>query len=342
MDGPDIAEQLVQALDREDGSPDKRPVHAIGIGVSGYFDPSDVAGNFCTAAHFQERRSPVTVRFSNGSGAAAPHDGWSDVRGMATRFHLSDDIATDLIAMTLPEFFAPTPEAFWDFAKRAKPIPVEWESPWKKILALLRMTLPLPDPQPGEKISPNKGAIEFANEHKYAQLGVFQAASIGAPTSYVRATYHAVHTFIVTAPDEVDRWVRFTWQPISGVLTTDPTKLPVDEYLQDELRARLSKTPARFSLMMSIGETGDAFDDSTRPWPPHRMQVIMGTLTLTDVLPDQIADCEKLSFNPGLLTPGIRASNDPVLEVRKEAYSYSSARRTATPCPFSGSAAHGE
>ena len=337
MDDPSIAEKLVKALARPDGSPKLRPVHAIGIGATGYFVASDVAANYCIAEHFQGGRIPVTVRFSNGSGSEEQHDGWSDVRGMATRFHLADGAATDLIAMTLPEFFTPTPETFLEFACKAKPTPYVRESPWRKILDMLRLTLPMRNPYPGETISPDAGAIRFANEKRYAQLAVFDAASIGAPVSYARASYHAVHTFIVKAPDGTRRWVRFTWQPVAGVLSTDPTATPVDNRLQDELRDRLGKGPARFSLLMSIGETGDDFNDPSRPWPSHRVEISMGTLTLDAVPEDQETYSERPSFNPWLLTDGIEPSDDPVLKVRKEAYEISSKNRHGTPCPFSRS-----
>ncbi len=265
MDDPGIAEKLVDALVLPDGSPDLRPVHAFGIGATGYFEASDVARDFCVAEHFQGKRIRVTVRFSNGSGSAVEHDGWSDVRGMATRFHLADGAATDLIAMTLAEFFTPTPETFLSFTKAARPAPVTRESAWQKIFDMLRLTLPLPDPPPGQTTSPNAGAIQFADQNGYAQLAVFQAAEIGAPVSYVRATYHAVHTFVVVAPDGARRWVRFSWQPVEGVLNTDPNATPVDKYLQQELRDRLTEGPARFTLMMSIGEAGDDLSDPSRP-----------------------------------------------------------------------------
>ena len=338
MDDPSIAEKLVEALARPDGCPKKlRPVHAIGIAATGYFVASEVARDYCIAEHFQGQKIDVTVRFSNGSGSATPHDGWSDVRGMATRFHLAKGDATDLIAMTLAEFFAPTPETFLDFALASKPEPYLRESPWRKILDMLRLMPPLRNPYPGETISPDAGAIQFADEKRYAQLAVFDAASIGAPVSYARASYHAVHTFVVKAPDGTRRWVRFTWQPVAGVLSTNPTATPVDKYLQEELRDRLDKGPARFSLLMSIGETGDDFNDPTRPWPSHRVEISMGTLTLNSVPEDQETYSERPSFNPWLLTNGIAPSDDPVLKVRKEAYEISSKNRHGAPCPFSRS-----
>jgi catalase len=298
MDEPGMAAKLVRALRSSfpDGSPNLRPVHAFGISATGYFEASDIALDYTVAEHFQGQRVPAIVRFSNGSGSAVQHDGWSDVRGMATRFYLANRAATDLIAMTLNEFFTRTPEQTYD-------------------------SVP--------------GALKFADAHRYAKLPVFQAASLGAPASYARATYHAVHTFVALAPDGVRRSVRFTWQPVSGVLP-DPSATPADKYLQQELRDRLAEGPARFILMMTIGEAGDDFDDPSRPWSPHRIRLAMGTLTLDAVPDDQVANCELLSFNPWRLAPGIEASDDPVLGARRDAYELSRAQRGAPACPFSG------
>jgi len=333
----DVARALVDVLHRPDGSLKLRPVHTMGVGATGFFEASPIARNFCIAKHFQGEKVPVTVRFSNGSGSATRRDGWSDIRGMATRFHLDDGRDTDLIAMTLPEFFAPDAQTSLDFEIAAKPTPYHAETPIQKICDYLALTLPKRNPYPGETINPNDGGMKYADKHAYSQLGVLTAATIGAPVSYARAYYHAVHTFVITAPDAVRRWVRFSWQPIEGVLTTNPEKTPDDDYLPAELRRRLSgQGIARFSLMMTLGETGDDFNDSTKPWPLHRVRVVMGELTL-DAVPDekaQLDEIEKMSYNPGLLTEGIAASDDPVLQVRMKSYAISSKERGANPCPF--------
>ena len=332
------AEELVDVLQQYGNEGVLRPVHAIGVGVSGFFVPSQVASDYCVAEHFKAKKTKVTVRFSNGSGCAQPHDGWSDVRGMATRFHLADGAATDLIAMTLPEFFTPTGDTFYDFAVKAKPVRYTRESPWRKILDMLKLTLPLRDPYPEETVSPDVGAMGFADTHDSAKIGVFEAATIGAPVSYVRAAYHAVHTFIVTGPTGTRRWVRFTWQPIAGVKTTTPEDALVDCFLHKELGERFKAGPVPcFTLMMVIGEAGDDFDNPSRPWPPHRRRIMMGTLTVEGLVENQTEDCERLSFNPWRLTKGIEPSGDDVLRARKEAYEYSSQLRGAAPCPFSRS-----
>jgi catalase len=303
------------------------------VGVKGEFVASDVARTYCIAEHFKGQPIPVSVRFSNGLGGPEQHDGWSDVRGMATRFHLPDGTATDLIATTLGEFFVRNVDDFFQFAEVATLEPYQTRSPWRKIWDMLQLKLPLPrDPYPHETRNVNAGALRYANQHRFAQLGVVQADVIGAPVSYARASYHAVHTFMVTGPNGVRRPVRFSWQPVAGVRNTDPTAVPCDKYLREELENRLGRRPARFMLMMTIGEADDALDDPTQPWPATRIRIVMGTLTLTEVPKDQEAAGERISFNPCRLVPGIEASGDPILHARRCAYEVSRVMRGG--CPF--------
>jgi catalase len=352
---PSTPESILKILYRDDGDQYRRPVHTVGISATGFFKASEVAPLYCRAAHFQPHRGghPVTVRFSNGSGCKDPHDSWSDVRGMATRFTLpapnpAERSYTDLFATTLSEFFSSTPDDFQQFAWAARPKGYVAERPWRKFLDMLKLMMPLRNPYPNETISPDLGAMSFAERNDAAKPGVLEAASIGAPTSYLRAAYHAVHTFIVTNEQGVQRPVRFSWQPVMGVRNLDPnapyTK-PAngDFYLQDQLRQSLitsiGKDHPRFTLMMTIGEAGDALNDPSRAWPPHRVRIMRGTLSIKEIVNDP-EEGEKISFNPGLLTDGIAMSDDKVLKFRVETYKLSSKQRNASPCPFSGATNH--
>jgi catalase len=328
------AKRLVQAIieNLEQPVPGRRPVHTIGVGVKGEFVASDVARTYCIAEHFNGKPVRVSVRFSNGLGGVKQHDGWSDVRGMATRFHISGERGSDLIATTLGEFFVRHVDDFFEFSKIAKREKYERRPWWRKVGDLLQLKIPPRNPYPNETESVDEGALRYANRHRFAQLGIFQVGLIGAPESYARASYHAVHTFWVTDPDGVRRPVRFSWQPVAGVRNTDPKAVPHEKYLFDELRDRLQRWPARFMLMMTIGEEGDALDDPTKPWPGTRIRVAMGTLTLIKVSEDQEADGERISFNPCRLAPGIEVSNDPILEARLGAYEVSREMRGG--CPF--------
>ena len=336
VDPKQLVEAIIAAFpDHEAG---KRPIHTVGIGVEGHFVASAAARRYCIAEHLQGGKVPVTARFSNGSGSPTKHDGWSDARGMAIRFHLAGDAATDLIAMTFREFFTPTPETFMAFFKAARPTPDIKLSAWEKLWQMMQLKHPPPDPLPDRPKSGAQGMLNYANANRFAQLSVFDAQYIGAPLSYARAAYHAIHTFVVVGPDGTRRHVRFAWQPVAGVAKRGQDAPPDNDYLQEELKTRLRSWPAEFILQMVIGEAGDAFDDPTRPWPAKRLRVAMGTLTLTKVSAHQSTAVEKMSFNPCRLTAGIEVSDDPILKIRREAYEVSREMRGAIGCPFHGSA----
>ena len=336
MVDPSTAKRLVEVIHDNLPAPvgERRPVHTIGIGVKGKFVASDVARTYCIAEHFNGEPVDVSIRFSNGMGGLEQHDGWSDVRGMAVRFHLKNGTGSDLIATTLGEFFVRNVDDFFKFSEIAKREPFRRRHWLLKIFDFLQLKIPSRNPYPGETQSIDAGALRYANQHRFSQLGIFQVGLIGAPESYARASYHAVHTFWVIAPDGVRRPVRFYWQPVAGVNNTDPKAEPCDKFLFDELRERLRRWPARFMLMMTIGEEGDALDDCTKPWPGTRLRIEMGTLTLTEIPEgeDQAAAGERISFNPCRLAPGIEASNDPILEARLGAYEVSREMRGG--CPF--------
>jgi catalase len=169
MDG--MASRLVDGIisDFPDHAPDTRPVHTVGIGVTGWFQPSDVARRYSVAEQFAGGRVPVTVRFSNGSGSPVERDNVSDARGMATKFHLSEGRQADMVMMTLPVFFVPTPEDFLEFTAASRPEVVHPQPWWRKILDLLSLRSPPPAPNPGTNMSSFPGMLRYANSHPFAR-----------------------------------------------------------------------------------------------------------------------------------------------------------------------------
>ena len=124
-----VAKQLVQAIIDNLPAPvgEKRPVHTIGIGVKGEFVASDVARTYCVAEHFKGSPSGIDALLQR-VGGLEQHDGWSDVRGMAVRFHLPDGTGSDLIATTLGEFFVRNVDDFFKFSKVANSSHIEGDT----------------------------------------------------------------------------------------------------------------------------------------------------------------------------------------------------------------------
>jgi len=332
---PNMSKRLYEALgtDYPDHRADMRPVHAVGIGAAGHFIASQAASRFTFAEQFNGSPVPITVRFSNGSGSPVEHDSALDVRGMAVKFHLKDGGESDLIAITLPIFFAQDPEEFLQFAAAGVPKPDKPEGWFQRLLDMLQLRAPARPPDLPE--DGTMGVLRYANKHVAARPGTVAATMLVTPSSYARAAYHALHTFKLIAADGAETFCRFDWEPVAGV---EPflEKGPHNRFLHDELRARIKRAPVRFVLRMNVAGQGDDINDPTKVWDTTRLRVVLGELWITDIAADNGAGCERLSFNPTRLAPGIACSDDPVLQARRGAYEYSCRLRGGSKCPVGG------
>jgi catalase len=304
-----VAEEAIDAVDyvyaRND---DFRALHGKGIVCRGSFGASPEAARLTRAAHMQGEQVPVTVRFSNGSGTPHNADAVPDGRGMATKFYLSDGGRTDIVALTLPCFFVRTPEDFVAFTRAGKPFI---------------------GGKPGPRF------LVYLAQHPEAWKATAAALRWKPPVSYATCLYNALHAYRWIAADGSERSVRYSWVPAAGEasLSVGEAKRRGHDYLQDEIGERLAREPVRFTLQVQIAAPGDPTDDATAVWPEDRERVDVGTLELAELDTERERGGDVLVFDPTRVVDGIELSDDPLPQLRSEAYSISVERRSGVSRP---------
>ena len=151
--------------------------------------------------------------------------------------------------------------------------------------------------------------------------------ALRVPRSYATLRYYGIHAFRLVAGDGSARYVRYEWAPQEGDhrLGAREARSRGRDFLQQELRERLSRGPVQFSLQLQIADANDPVDDPSERWPAERQRIDAGTLEITEV--DDQTDQNSLVFDPANVTEGIELSDDPVLNFRPQAYSVSASRR---------------
>lgn len=299
MIGP---QEAIEAITARFGlHPGYRALHAKGNLYRATFAPTPDAARLTRAAHMQGPEIDATVRFSNGSGDPSQPDNVADVRGMAVTFHLPDGSRTDISAQSVPRFPVSTPEAFVELIRASE----------RNLGSLWRF-----------------GVFLARHPRAVPTLSV-NAPAFRPPRSYASIPYYAVHAFKWIGSGGGEQYVRYRWEPEE----TEPPLAKLEarqrgpDYLQQELRERLSSGPAQFSLMLQLAAEGDPVDDPAAVWPEDRETVIAGILKVTD--PQSLDETNSpLVFDPMRLTDGIEPSNDPVLQFRPRVYAVSAERRT--------------
>jgi catalase len=310
MGADDLSERLVDSINATHGvHAGHRAAHAKGVLCAATFTPAAPAAGLSRAAHLDVANSPVRahVRLSNGGGDPSTPDGRRDGRGMAVKWYLPDGSTTDLVSVSLPAFFARTPEDLLEFnaARRV-------------------------DPATGAPAPALIGA--YIEAHPEVLTAAQAAMTHPIPSSYATVAYNALHAFWLVGADGTRRAARFHWVPDAAGpdLSDEEATAAGADYLRVEIEERLGSGPVVFSLEATLAAAEDPVDDPTAVWPETRERVQLGTLSVTGIATDRERDGDVLVFDPTRVTDGIECSDDPILRARSGAYRVSVTRRTAS------------
>jgi catalase len=295
------AESLVNALNAVFGKHDgMRAAHTNGICVKGSFKPSPDAASLSKAPHFSGSGPfPVIGRFSMGGGdPAAPNTQKDNVRGLALHFDIGKGNMTDLVMISAPIFAAKDPDQF---------------------LALLTAV--------ATKDKDKIGAFFKANPESTGQATWLNAHPV--PASYATVNYWGVHAFTFTNANGEKHVVKYKALPVGGEvgLSDDEVKTKAPDFYDPELKDRLAKGPAEFTLTAILGEAGDPADNPTTLWPEdQRKAVTLGTISIAAL--EDNATCDAGVFDPTTVVDGIEGpANDTIYPMRSQAYAVSFSRR---------------
>ena len=302
---PVLAQQLLDAFDEAFGlHPGFRPAHAKGLMCSGIFTPSSEAAKLTRAPHASRPSTPVTVRYSDGTGLPTIADNdpaRSGPRGIAIRFHLGEHDHTDIVAQSTNGFPVRSGEEFLEFIRAATALAGGRPEAFGSFLA----------------------------SHPNAKRFVETPKPI--PTSFAREAFFAVTSFKFTNADGVSRHGRFRIRPEAGTeyLSNEEAATKSGNFLFDEIDHRLAKEPVKLGVYVQLAEPGDDVTDASVTWPDNRTQIPFGTITLTARVDDQAPERRKIIFDPLPRVDGIDSSGDPLTDVRSDIYLLSGRRRRA-------------
>ncbi len=117
--------------------------------------------------------------------------------------------------------------------------------------------------------------------------------------------------------------------PDGGVetLTDEDAQARDRDYLAADLRGRLARGQASFTLLARLAQPGDELDDPTSPWPEEREAVPVGHLVLERAIDAAETPSDIRVFDPMRLCDGIEPSGDPILAFRPKVYDVSARGR---------------
>ena len=298
-------DQVVGAIENQFGvNPGQRRNHINGVCVAGSFVGNKSVQAYTTSPLFSGKAIPVIGRFSLAGGSLKIPDTARNPRGMALEFELPNQNRQHFTMLNVPVFGAATPSSFYD--------------------GVIANT---PDPTTG-KPDPEKVAHYKATHPDAQALGEYLAKN-NPVVSYANSDFYSVHTFRFINKNQQTTLVKWRFVPEDGVkrLSDEELKTAPTRFLDQDIMSKTQAGLVRWQMMLVIGESGDEQTNPTIYWPANRKEIKAGVLTLSSASPQQGGACEKINFDPLVMTQGIAPTNDPVLLFRSPAYADSYAKR---------------
>jgi catalase len=299
------APQVVQAIEGVFGvTKGERRNHTKGTCAVGEFVGSKEAARYSRSALFSGQAVPVIARFSLSGGNPKAPDTAKSARGMALQFQLPQGQLHHMAMLNTPVFGAAHPKTFLDLMLATQPDPATGK----------------PDP---EKIK----AFKASHPDNLAQAQYL--ADNNPPANYANSAYWGIHTFKFIDKSGKATPVRWRFVPQDGEkrLSEEAMKTAGANFLEKALMERTQQGPARWDMMVAIGQANDPQDNPTLPWPKDRQEFKAGTLSISAAMPQKGAACEPVNFDPMVMADGIAPTDDPVLRFRSPAYAVSFGKR---------------
>lgn len=301
-----LVEKTVNQFQKNAGTfPGFRRNHAKGVCISGYFVSSGKAARYSIAQVFAPgQRTSVIGRLSIPGTNPWSWDDSTPIRGMALEFTQTNGQQWRTAMNAVPAFPVATPQANYAFLKAQQRVPSTGK----------------PDP---------KKMARFFAAHPRANAFRHWDTTASISTSFSTVRYNSLNTFILTDNNTKRRAVRWSMVP-ETVAAKEPVPMDKPDFLQADLRRRLSRGPLRWHLSIIFADPGDAIDNASIPWPANRRHIDAGTLVINASQPQKTGACRDINFDPTVLPTGIELSNDPLLRFRSKVYAESHRRRNLT------------
>jgi catalase len=284
--------------------------HAKGVCFAGSFDSNGAGARLSKAVVFEPGRTPVFGRFALAGGQPYQEDGPMKVRSMAINFALADGEVWRTGMNDIPVFPVRDVQGFYEQLAAGKP-----------------------DPATGKPDPAHMKAFLAAHPETVRAMALIKARPV--PSGFNDATYNSLDAFRFTNAAGASTPVRWSMTPEDPFQPAAPTaaKSGDKHYSFHALADRLKTGPARWRLVVTIGQPGDPTRDPTVPWPADRTRIDVGELTVDHLEDETTGPCRDVTFDPLILPAGISPSDDPILSARSAAYSESFIRRAGEPAP---------
>lgn len=293
-DPVETATDLVQSFESIFGTNNgKRRNHTKGFCFAGRLTPEDADIQQYSASDLFLNEAQVVGRLSHKGGKLTPADDKLADYGLSLAIESSTGEKT-MMSMNTEDFFpVSTPEAFADLM-RAKATGAD-----------------------------SVKAFVAGNED-FQRYKAHMSARQRQLASYESQTYNSVNSFYLVDGSENRTAVRWAFVPgQEAELLIEPS----ENFFYENLQARLEQSTISFDMKISFAAENDDVNNAALPWSDENKSITAAVLHIDSISREAEGDCDRLNYDPMVLSTGMEASDDPILQARRNVYALTFGKR---------------
>jgi len=271
----------------------KRRNHTKGFCVEGTMEPLDSDIQAYSRSSLFSGNSTVVARVSHKGGKENPADDEYGLLGMALEITTPNN-ETHVMGMNTEHFFpVATSEAF---------------------IGLLR----------AKKLGP-EASKAFAAKHP--ELKTYKSYHAGLDKTlkpYEGTTYNSVNAFYLVNEAREKTAIRFSFQPSAEQSIVVDTH---SDFFLENMQTNIANGEVSWDMVITLANPGDSTEDPSQQWTGEHTSIAAARFTAAAAMSESEGSCDRINFDPTVLSDGFEVSEDPMLKVRSMIYALGVGKR---------------
>jgi len=165
-----------------------------------------------------------------------------------------------------------------------------------------------------------------ATNMEFQRYSQHEANKEKALRSYEANTYNSINSFYLINDKQEKTAFRWSFVPTkSHEISVEKT----DNFFYANIQKNIELSEVAWDMVITLANPDDNINNAAIPWEGAHKTITAAKLKLISVTNEESGSCEAINYDPLVLSSGFAASDDPLLQARRNAYAISFARRLA-------------
>lgn len=143
-------------------------------------------------------------------------------------------------------------------------------------------------------------------------------------TPYEGHTYNSVNSFYLVNDDGDKTAIRWAFVPSQNESIVIEAG---QDFFFENMQHNLNDHDLVWDMVVTIANADDVIDNPAIAWEGKHKKIIAAKLNVLSLSTDEQGKCDRINFDPLILSSGFEPSADPMLQARRNAYAISFVRR---------------